>query len=253
MIIDTPKQDSIPALRALWQESFGDTDTFLDTFYATAYAPKRCRCVYADGKVVAALYWFNCLHEGHRIAYIYAVATAMSHRGRGLCSALMHDTHQHLTDLGYAGAILVPGSDRLFDFYQRLGYNTSSYISAVKAQASDTSLVIRPIGKSEYAKLRRRYLPLGGVIQEDENLNFLETQAALYAGDGFVLAANTAKGELHGVELLGKTDAAGAIVSALGCSVGSFRTAGNERRFAMYIPLGDSTLAPPNYFGLAFD
>ena len=122
MIINAPTSRDIPALRSLWREAFGDEDSFLDAFFGTAYSPDRARVAMIDGNVAGALYWFDCSLEGRKYAYIYAVATAKSYRGRGVCTALMRDTHSHLKDGGYSGAVLVPGDAPLFAFYEKMGY-----------------------------------------------------------------------------------------------------------------------------------
>jgi len=253
MIIDHVCRGDLPALRALWKEAFGDSDAYLDAFEKAAFSPARCRCGRVEGGLVAALYWLDCSYQASRIAYLYAVATSRALRGRGLCSMLMEDTHRHLTVQGYKGAILVPGSESLFEFYGRLGYKTCSYVREFTCAAAQSAAELRRIGTAEYASLRRTLLPVHGVIQEGENLSFLETQADLYAGDGFLLTAKCEDGVLHATELLGDSSAAPLIVRTLGCIEGSFRTPGSETPFAMYRALGDETLRPPTYFGLAFD
>ena len=252
MIIDAPKTSELPALRALWTEAFGDGEGFLNVFLGSVFSASRSRRVLTDGEPSAALYWFDCSFDGERIAYIYAVATAEKYRGRGLCRALMKDTHEHLKSLGYAGAILVPGSQSLFDFYGKLGYKTSAYISELRCSASDTEAKLRNIGVSEYAKLRRDFLPEHGVLQENENLTFLEKQAKFYVGDGFLLAARTEKGTVFGLELLGNRELAPDIVRALGCENGIFRVNGDGKPFAMYLDLEGKDRAP-SYFAFAFD
>ncbi len=253
MIIDSPKMSDIPALKALWREAFGDTEEFLDSFFATAFDTKRCRLVKVDGTVKAALYWFDCSYKGERLAYIYGVATAKDYRGRGLGSALMKDTHRYAESLGYMGALLVPGSKELFAFYERLGYKTCSFVSEFSCSASSTKAELRQIDADEYAKLRRVFLPKDSVIQENENLKFLQTQASFYTGDDFLLTAKCEGNTLYGVELLGNTAAAPSVVAALECTKGQFRTTGGNKPFAMYRPLHNKSALPPTYFGLAFD
>lgn len=253
MNINSPQSSHIPALRSLWQEAFDDSDAFLDVFFKTAFHPERCRCINEGGKITAALYWFCCQHAKKPVAYIYAVATAKSHRGQGLCRKLLADTHQHLTELGYEGALLVPGSKELFNMYEKMGYQTCSTIRQFECDAKPEELQICTIDQYEYARLRKLLLPKGSVIQEQENLNFLGTQVRFYMGLGFLLAARSEKDTLYGVELLGDITAASAITHTLGFSHGIFRTPGNGRAFAMYHPLGDGNLLPPNYFGFAFD
>ena len=70
MRFDAPKREEISALRALWQEAFGDPDSFLDLFFASAFSENRARCAYLDGNLAGALYWFDCHCDGARVAYI---------------------------------------------------------------------------------------------------------------------------------------------------------------------------------------
>ena len=253
MIIDSPTVGLIPSLRRLWREAFGDSEEFLDTFAATAFSADRCRCVCEGGEAVAALYWFDCSYEGGRVAYIYAVATARSHRGRGICRALMEDTHAHLAELGYVGAILVPGSKELFALYTRLGYRTCAYVSELCVKSGDGDIYMRRIDADEYARLRRALLPRGGVVQENENILYLQALSELYAGDGFILSAYGIENTLRGVELLGDASVAPRIVRALGYPEGRFRTVGDDIPFAMYRQLSKDVSATPTYFGLSFD
>ena len=251
MTIDKPKKSQIVGLRALWREAFGDTDEFLDVFFNTAFSPERCACVTVDDDVAAALYWFDCECYGERVAYIYAVATAKAYRGQKLCHRVMEYTHNRLKDSGYSTAVLVPVTESLFGFYGTMGYKTCSYVSEVAVQAGGTVTELQKIDKNEYAKLRRMYLPDGGVIQENENLDFLERQAEFRSGDGFVLAARVEKGTFYGVEFLGNTEKLPSVLTTLEEEKGQFRVVGKDREFAMYCPINSNKA--PTYFGLAFD
>lgn len=254
MRIDKPLESQLLPLRRLWQEAFDDTDEFMNDFFMTAFAADRCRCVTADGEVAAALYWFDCLHMGNNVAYLYAVATAKKYRGQGICHSLMKDTHSYLKMHGYEGVILVPGSKALFRLYEEIGYQTCSGISEFKCIGEAAEKIqLRRIEKNEYAGLRRLMLPEGGVVQENENLDFLQTQEEFYSGSGFLLTAHGEGDTIYGVELLGDKTAASGIVRALGYEKGVFRIPGDDMPFAMYYPLTDSKSQPPAYFGLAFD
>ena len=248
MIIDQPTETA--GLRQLWKEAFGDTDAFLDIFFARGYDPKRCRCIREQGKVVAALYWFDCSLDGRKIAYLYAVATAKSHRGQGLCHRLMADTHALLRAEGYAGAILVPGEGGLFRFYAAMGYQTIPCIRQGQYTPSDPCTAVTRLSVDAYAELRRQLLPKNAVVQEGENLSFLSEIATLYGGSGWVMAASTQGEDLTAMEFLGDTAEIPGILAALGKKSGSFRTPGNDP-FAMYLPFDGGTA--PAYFGLAFD
>lgn len=244
---------NIDKLRELWQSSFGDSDEFLDSFFTTAFHPDRCRCIIDSGKLPGALYWFDCIYQGEPLAYLYAIATHPDFRNQGICRKLMEETHQHLAQQGYQGTILVPGNKELFSFYEKLGYQTCCSVSELHCVSSTDKITITEISKEQYAKMRRHYLPGGGVIQENENLDFLQTQARLFQGDNFLLAAHKNGDCLWGLELLGDATTAPDILYSLECTKGSFRTPGKEIPFTMYYPLSDRKISPPGYFGLAFD
>ena len=250
MNIDYPLQSQSEDLRALWREAFGDRDEFLDLFYNHGFNPDRCRCITQDGRVVSALYWFDCSLNGQPLAYLYGVATAKTHRGKGLCRALLESTRSHLKYLGYVGIVLVPGEEKLFDFYEKFGYSVCSSISELTCSAGPEPVALRKIDGEEYCHLRRTLLPSGGVIQEGDALPFLENLADFYAGEDFVVAVDQ-KEPFFAPELLGNTQAAPGILAALYQSKGTFRYPGEGKPFAMYLPLTDTPA--PAYFGLAFD
>ncbi len=280
MKIISPEKLHIPALRTLWKEAFGDTDEFLDKFFKAAYHPQRCKCIFSEGKAIAALYWFDCEYLGKPMAYIYAVATAEEYRGQGLCHDLMSFTHAHLESLGYAGTLLVPGEPELFKFYRSMGYEACCVRDKFVCNATDACAFEKPeagetpppsfsptrINKEKYALLRRKYLPSEGVIQEKENLAFLATQLSFYAGKDFIMAGRIEKNAagipvFHCPEILGNLAAAPVALCKLGCEQGDFCTPYTPitgefhpvSPFAMYHGLGDSKLAPPTYFGFAFE
>ena len=251
MIINKPDTAHLPALRTLWQQAFGDPDDFPDSFFATAYSPERCRVLTLEGKPAAALYWFDCSWEGKRLAYLYAVATDAAFRRKGLCRALMAHTHQHLAESGYAGAVLVPGSEALFRLYEKLGYRTFGYVREFACNGG-VPVPLRSVDAAEYARLRRSMLPAGGILQEGALLAFLRRFARFYAGENLLLAATVESGKLTAHELLGDCTAAPGIVAALGADTGYFRTPGNQKPFAMYLPLTEDA-RQPGYLGLALD
>ena len=250
MIIKAPEQKDIPQLRLLWQEAFGDTDTFLDGFFSTAFAAERCRCIVENGQVAAALYWFSCECDGQPIAYIYAVATGKQFRGQGLCRKLMADTHTHLKNMGYAGGLLVPGDLGLREMYRAMGYEDMTGIRRFSCNTG-VPVALERIEAGEYARLRRAHLPQNAVLQEGENLRFLECTAQFYKGKDFILCAAKENDHLTALELLGNSAAATGIVAALGCKEGAFTVPGDEP-FAMGIAFAPE-FQKPSYFAFAFN
>lgn len=238
-------------LKKLWQIAFGDSEEAVDAFFSTAYAPERCRYLCRENRVAAALYWLDSWYDGQKFAYIYGVATHPDFRGRGLCRELMALTHADLSRQGYAGAVLMPAKPDLRQMYAGFGYGECSTLSEITCTAA-SAVVVRTIDRQSYAALRREYLPSGGLIQEGENLRYLETYAQYYAGDDFLLTAVHQKNHLFGMELLGNARAASGILAAMGYASGTFRIPGKEIPFAMCLPLREDARMP-SYLGLAFD
>ena len=252
MKIDFALPSQIPQLKALWQAAFGDSPDFIDSFFATAYAPSLCRCVTMEGDVAAALYWFDVRCQGQRMAYIYAVATAPEYRGRGLCRALLADTHAHLALRGYKGALLVPEGEALRRMYGAFGYENGTTIREFVCAAGDAPAPMHRIDREEFARLRRDMLPEGAVLQENENLLYLENQVRFYAGLGFLAALRQDGEAVFCPEILGNPGMAPGVLRSLGAAQGTFRCPGEGEDFAMFLPLSQDAVKP-RYFAFAFD
>ena len=252
MRIDAPSPAHVPHLRSLWQDAFGDSNDFLDLFFTFGFSPECCRCVFQEDTPVAAAYWFDCTLEGRKIAYLYAVATLTSHRGRGLCRMLMEDIRRVLAETGYCAAVLVPQSEGLRQMYRRMGYRDAGSHRAFSCTAAADPVPLRSISPEEFARRRRELLPKGGVIQEGRNLAFLSHLAEFYAGEGFLMAACREGDCLIVPEYLGDPSLCPGILRSLGCETGTFRSPRGNAPFAMALPLQEN--APEiAYFGFAFD
>ncbi len=235
-------------LKQLWKIVFGDPDSFIDAFFDVAFSPDRCRCLEENGNAISTLYWFDCSYEGGKLAYIYAVATHPEHRGKGLASRLLEDTHAHLKAEGYAGAVLKPAKG-LFPFYERLGYETCGYITRFSADAADPPLPLRQITADEYGRLRKSILPDNGIIQEGVTLEFLSTFASFYACSDALLCANAQEQIIF--EYLGNPHSAPGILEALCVKSAEIPTPGREIPFAMWHPLNCTKM--PGYLGITLE
>ena len=293
-----PNPWHITGLRTLWKEAFGDEDTFLDTFFSTAFAPERCLCILHEENVISALYWFECEYLNQPLAYIYAVTTAKTYRGMGLCRQLLTAVHATLKQQGYIGTLLVPGSESLFDFYKKAGYKTTCYrhmyqynlniqsdhASVLKQTHPDTVSLsaasvspIKQLSAAEYATLRKNFLPSDSILQEKENLAFLQTQLNFYSGEDFLMAVRITDQRIYCPEFLytkrytssdtsSDTSSKNSlsetpcihslinkVLSYFNCTGGVFCTPGVTSPFAMYYSLNTHSFQEPAYFAFAYD
>ena len=234
-------------LKQLWKTVFGDTDAFLEAFFSIAYSPDRCRYLMEDGAVVSALYWFDCEYEGGKLAYIYAVATDPNHRGKGLASRLMMQTHAHLKELGYAGAVLKPAKG-LFPFYEQLGYLPSGYIRRFTANAGNP-IPVKELSCAEFSQMRRKFLPKNGVRQEGLTLEFLHSFAHFYASEDALVCASPQEGVIF--EYLGNPTSAPGILKTLGIADAEIPTIGQEIPYTIFYPL--NCTKTPGYLGITLE
>ena len=241
----------VEQLHALWRQAFGDTEEFTDSFFRAGFSPERCRYIQQDGKIAAALYWFDCFWEGRKTAYIYGVATDKAYRGQGLCRQLMAHAHKHLQAEGYTGAVLVPAGDSLFAMYEKMGYR--GFCPTAKQEIlPGVAAKIVAIGPEEYERLRNARLPAGSVLQGQDALAFYGTYGSFYRCDSGIFCAAREGETLYVQEFLGDPEALSGIVAALDCNAAQVRIPGGERPFAMYYSFTEDK-GLPEYFGIALD
>ena len=230
--------------KALWSAAFGD-DGWIDSFFRTAFQAENTLAIFREGQLAAGLAWMQTSCQGRKLAYLYAVATAPEYRHQGLCRELMANAQEALAARGYDGSVLVPADDGLRQMYAAMGYRNFGGVENLTLPAG-ASVPLREVTPQEYAALRRNYLPVGGIVQEDGAIEYLAESAKLYAGNGFLLAAT----EDEPMELLGDASQAAGILGALEKDRGTFRLPGPSP-FAMFRPTCDDSWTPA-YFGLDF-
>lgn len=236
-----PRIDEEEQLRALFTEAFTDA-WFTDLFFSRGYSPDRCFLA-AEANILAAMHWFDCDLNGKKAAYVYGIAAFEAHRGRGIGSRLIRAGLEFLKAQGYDVILLVPAEESLFGYYARFGFAAVSTIREETVTAG-TPLPVRKLTISEYAELRRKYLPENGVLQEGPALELLDGYADFYAADHALCAVS---GRLVW-ELLGDENYAPGILGALDIAEATVRAPGGVRPFAMGIGCD-----APVYFGLALD
>lgn len=251
MTIDMPSLSQIPCLRRLWQQAFGDTEEFLDSFFSMAFAQERCRCITLEGCPIAALYWFDCVWEGKKAAYVYAVATDNACRGKGYCRTLLEDTHTHLKSQGYALAVLVPGEEGLFRLYEKCGYKSFCPMEQKTVSAGEKAVPFRQVSATEYAAAQKKYAPEGSVLHQVSALAFGSAFFKFYVGGDFAFCCTKDDATADFQEFLGCAEKLPGILAGLGVETGKVRLP-DKKDYAMYCPL-ERLEHPPKYLGIPFN
>ncbi|MDR3269320.1 MAG: GNAT family N-acetyltransferase [Tannerella sp.] len=110
----------------LWKTSFEDTDDFIRLYFERVYREEHTLTLRENGRMISALQMlpYEITYRGATVpaAYICGVCTLPSERGKGRMNRLMLQAMDVMRDRNYALTVLIPASDRLFDYYERFGY-----------------------------------------------------------------------------------------------------------------------------------
>lgn len=229
--IRTSRWQEVPALEAIWREAFPeDTPEQIGDFFALGFAPERSLALCREDRPRSVLYWFDGIWGGGSFAYLYAVATSRTERGRGYSSRLIEAACETLKTQGYDGALLVPAEPGLFRFYEKLGF--APCCPGRKLRISDAG-ALAPLTPREYEAFRRPFLKPGDGVLVGAALDYFGGDGEFYEGPEGVLAlAGVPQEGAFAVEGFGKA----AALSPAG------------RDIAMFRPLGPGVEAPERFF-----
>ncbi len=112
---------------SLWQEAFGDDENFINGFLHNMSYTENMLIYERDDEVLgmASMLPVFCGESYGR--YIYAVATKKEHQGEGICKSIMGEVDEFIKGHNEKFSVLVPASDSLFGFYEKMGYNQKIY------------------------------------------------------------------------------------------------------------------------------
>ena len=153
MIIRRSTVADLPALQALWQETFGDPPTFTGRFYET-FGADSAIVAENEGEILAMIHPLPvALAQNRRVSfgvYIYALATSPAHRGQGIASRLLAEAeaapYPAPPTLGDASelaenaaatpafSLLIPGDESLFAYYRARGYPREATVISQEAE-----------------------------------------------------------------------------------------------------------------------
>ena len=177
-----------PALQALWQRVFGDGPEVTEAFFRFFPPEVHTRVIGAPGPIASMASWIPvtlCTRDAaQRGAYLYAVATAPEHRGRGLARTLLGELEQALAGAGMDFACLCPAERSLYDYYGAQGYEAAFYCTRFHAQTGQES-ALTPVDAQTYRSVRRSCLAAPYCEWDDAAYAYLQaTGTRLYTFPG---------------------------------------------------------------------
>ncbi len=133
--------DNRYALIDLWGQAFGDESDFVSDMYACGYLkPSDIFALTVDGRLAAALFlpeYRICVGgEDLPIRLLSCVATDPAQQGRGYMSLLISRALS-LVRGDCCGVCVIPVSEKLYSFYEKIGFKTAFYYSETCAEPGE--------------------------------------------------------------------------------------------------------------------
>ncbi len=121
------------ALKALWRDTFGDPDFYIDgVIFKYKTTPESVILMERGGALVSAVHMpvcgFSFWGGEHKASYVMGVATDRAQRGHGYMRPLMEAALRKMYESGTAFCTLIPAEDWLYDYYARFGFFEAFYL-----------------------------------------------------------------------------------------------------------------------------
>lgn len=195
--------------KEIWKLCFGDSDSFIDFYYTYRYKEDETAVLLDNQEIIAMLTMMPVKtvfpDKGSAdTAMIYAVATHPGYRKRGGAAQLMSFSHQYLKKNKVDLSVLVPAGRKLFDYYQKQGYEQAFYLkeTLLSREAVDALPVSGPfeceisaIASPEYNRLRKEQLRDRLYISyADEDIGYQKKLSQLSGTDIYGISVGEAAG-----------------------------------------------------------
>jgi predicted acetyltransferase len=189
--------DERPLAKALWKQAFGDSDAFIDWYFANKVLPGQSLGMFDNGLVSIVHmvpYTISVQRRPLQSAFIAGAATDNAHRGAGLMRMLLRESLALMRQRGILITHLYPFNHR---FYERMGWSAYSHVrrQSITAVAhhrraevfeTDDASLLEPI----YNKMMRRFD--GYVIRSQREWSWRMGELAVDGGKAAVLIENDA-------------------------------------------------------------
>lgn len=234
--------EDIPRLKALWARGFGDTEEEIEAFFSIAYPSATGFCAEEDDAIIAAAYalpqtlaWGE---QTRKAAYLYAVTTHPDFRQRGVCAGLLAFAEKELKKRYYDCLMLVPATDALRTYYEKLGFVSQHTAFLDTGDAPEARGICEELTPAEYAGLRETILyDLPHVRSSLTDLRYQASMSGFYRlelGTHYGCACARTEGDVLFVdEILPDCAVLPALLKKLPAKTCRVRTTGGSAPFAM--------------------
>ncbi|MHB8072303.1 GNAT family N-acetyltransferase [Desulfosporosinus fructosivorans] len=119
--------------KEIWKLCFGDSDSYIDFYYANRYKEDETAVLLHDREIAAMLTMIPVRtvtpdKRSYNTVMFYAIATHPKYQNLGFATHLMDFSSQWLKTRNNELSVLVPASRQLYDYYRKQGYQEGFYI-----------------------------------------------------------------------------------------------------------------------------
>lgn len=199
------RREEVSRLKELWKVCFEDEDAYIDHYFNQYYQPERALVLEAEGEADSMLLTFPfamTMAEGTACpaCYIYAFCTHPGEQGKGYGRRLLAYAEERARAAGCGAAVMVPGEESLFRFYQSLGYEASILCrKETLRQTGSGNYFPRPCSSEWYGQQREKWLMgLNHVSYPSEVLEYQHSLCRSSGGGFYELGDGIAAAEVDG-------------------------------------------------------
>ncbi|MBR6650386.1 MAG: GNAT family N-acetyltransferase [Clostridia bacterium] len=163
--ITSPDGEYLKKITELWSKTFGDDEAFVSSIIASkSYA--GAVCAESNGELIGMAHLIK-LENQSRAYYLYAVATAAEHRGKGICSSILNFLKTKSTEEKFA-LLLHPADKGLAEFYNKNGFSPVLYFYEISCSGDGGNYF--EISCAEYKSQRDFQFGGNGYFGFDEDM-----------------------------------------------------------------------------------
>ena len=188
-MISYGKYEYIPALKIMWHKIFGDSESYLNSFFGKVYKDENTLVDIENGNVVSVLfmipYKFIANGKETKIVYLYALATEPAYRGRKIMAKLIQKSLDLSAKRGYALSVLIPADDSLFEYYRQFGFEEyfervliTKTIADIENEQTNKGFEIQEIG----------HIPMELIKADAKQIWATYSHSDIFASEGILLS-----------------------------------------------------------------
>ena len=177
----------IPLLKKLWLDCFEEKSQAVDLFFSCCLDFTSIYTASVENKPVSMLYLVNSTLNGKNAHYLCSAATQGEYRNIGIMRRLIEfalsDSHKN----GDIYSLLFPASEKLYSYYERLGYKALCSASRkvfsreeLKQVAGNKQSNLSDENSYNYEELQRLCLKDNFLLQNNKFISFASAYYSLY-------------------------------------------------------------------------